>query len=255
MKQFLKKVTQRLSQSLSGHDGTGAHDRGDDSPEIRDRAAIEAFTANPENTFLVSFPRTGSHWLRMLMELYFERPSLRRVFFYPEVEDYLTLHTHDLDLTVERRRVIYLYREPVATIYSQLRYHEEDTSDIARVHHWSELYGRHLDKWLAAESFTTQKTLLRYDRLKADTAAEFAKVCAHVGEPFEAGHFGVVAEQVSKQRVKERTAHDPQVVKLERSYEEARRRFRASQGPRVWAYVLDGRPHLEAHFEDTLSAP
>ena len=30
--------------------------------------------------FLVSFPRTGSHWLRMLMELYFDKPSLTRSF-------------------------------------------------------------------------------------------------------------------------------------------------------------------------------
>ena len=95
------------------------------SPEV-----LEAFTSNPESTFLVSFPRTGSHWLRLLMELYFERPSLVRVFYYPERTDYLTYHTHDLSLDVQHPRVIYLYREPVATIYSQMQYHGEDLADL-----------------------------------------------------------------------------------------------------------------------------
>ena len=55
---------------------------------ITDEAIISAFTRDPENTFLVSFPRTGSHWLRMLTELYFERPSLLRVFYYYNRRDY-----------------------------------------------------------------------------------------------------------------------------------------------------------------------
>ena len=61
---------------------------------------VDAFVADPENTFLVSFPRTGSHWLRMLMELYFQRPSLVRVFYFNERADYMCYHTHDLDLVL-----------------------------------------------------------------------------------------------------------------------------------------------------------
>ena len=113
---------------------------------INNNKIIEKFSANHQNTFLVSFPRTGSHWLRMMMELYFERPSLVRIFYYPERKAYLTLHTHDLNLDVERSNVIYLYRDPVDTIYSQLQYHKEDIYDQERIAFWSDFYGRHLDK-------------------------------------------------------------------------------------------------------------
>ena len=92
------------------------------SMQISDQTIIDKFIANPDNTFLVSFPRTGSHWLRMLTELYFGRPSLVRVFYYSERQDFLMLHAHDLELDVERLRVIYLYRHPVETIFSQLYY-------------------------------------------------------------------------------------------------------------------------------------
>jgi hypothetical protein len=236
----------RLAQRVTGR--ANPHMTDDDSPGVRDSSVIEAFVSDPDNTFLVSFPRTGSHWLRMLMELYFEQPSLVRVFFYPEVEDYLTLHTHDLDLDVERRRVIYLYREPVATIYSQLQYHEEDLDNPDRIAHWSTLYGCHLEKWLTAESFTEQKTLVRYDRLKANTAAEFTKVCNHFSVDFDADRFDTIAEQVSKQRVNERTEHDSQVVNLRKSYEKKRTQFRKEHGTQVWNFVLDGRSNLASHF-------
>ena len=209
---------------------------------------IVRFKANPGNTYLVSFPRTGSHWLRMLMELYFERPSLVRVFYYPERTDYLTRHTHDVELDVERSHVIYLYRKPVDTIYSQLQYHEEDIDNQERIAHWSNLYGRHLDKWLHQETFTQRKTILLYEGLKADLTEEFRNVCRHFDSTLDLERPEAVAERVSKERVKEKTAHDPQVMNLSQIYEEERRRFREEHGEFVWQVVLDGKEHLRQDF-------
>ena len=218
------------------------------SVSISKRAIIDAFKANPANTFLVSFPRTGSHWLRMLMELYFGRPSLVRVFYYPECRDYLTFHTHDLDLDVVRTHVIYLYRGPVDTIYSQLQYHKENIDDRVRIVYWTDLYGRHLDKWLHQETFTTRKTVIRYERLKADLAGEFAKICAHFGESFDVTRLREAAALVTKDRVKQKTPHDPQVINLDRIYEEERHRFQAEHGDFVWQALLDGREYLREDF-------
>ena len=95
--------------------------RARDATYVVDAESIRKFEDNPDNPYLVSFPRTGSHWLRMVMERYFGRPSLVRVFYYPERNDFLTLHTHDLELDVQRRNVIYLYRDPVETVFSQMR--------------------------------------------------------------------------------------------------------------------------------------
>jgi hypothetical protein len=53
----------------------------DGSVSVDDPKTIKSFTDNPDFPYLVSFSRTGSHWLRMVMELYFEKPSLVRVLF------------------------------------------------------------------------------------------------------------------------------------------------------------------------------
>jgi hypothetical protein len=219
------------------------------SVAVHDQPILEAFINDPQNTFLISFSRTGSHWLRMLMELYFERPSLVRVFYYPERRDYLTLHTHDMDLEVVRPRVIYLYRDPVNTIYSQLNYYKENVNDRQRIFHWADLYGRHLDKWLHTENFTTQKTVLRYEGLVQNMPAEFAKLTEHFGQTLDLARLNAAAEKVSKSEVKKKTAHDSQVVNLNDRYETSREQFMKQQDEYVWQVVLANRPHLRSDFE------
>ena len=110
---ILKKIFRDEERDSSG---------GESSTIINDKQVIEHFISSPASTLMVSFPRTGSHWLRMLMELYFERPTLKLVFYYPEVTDYLAYHTHDLSLDMEHPTVLYLYRNPVDTVYSQLSF-------------------------------------------------------------------------------------------------------------------------------------
>ena len=213
---------------------------------LADKKVVRAFVANPEHTFIVSFPRTGSHWLRMLMELYFERPSLRRVFYYPERTDYLAYHTHDLDLDVERWDVIYLYRDPVNTVFSQLAYQEEPLDDAERIAYWADLYGQHLDKWLHKERFARHKTILTYAGLRDNLPGEFAKVTAHFSQTLDAHKLEQAAAQVSKAEVKRKTEHDPHVIQLQQQYAEQRQRFRETQSEAVWAALRMGRPYLLA---------
>jgi hypothetical protein len=211
---------------------------------VSDATIIDAFVSDADNTFLVSFPRTGSHWLRMIMELYFGRPSLVRIFYYPDRRDYLTLHTHDLDLEVQRTNVIYLYRDPVATIFSQLRYHDESLDDRSCIHHWSDLYGRHLDKWLCRERFTRHKTVLTYEAMKQDLMGEFAKVTRHFGEELNEARLADAASRVTKDEVRRKTRHDTQVMQASPEYDRTRLEFAAKQGALVWEAVTAGRPYL-----------
>ncbi|MFC2172933.1 sulfotransferase domain-containing protein [Acidobacteriota bacterium] len=217
---------------------------------IEDQTIVDNFTSVPENTYLVSFPRTGSHWLRMLMELYFEQPSLVRIFYYPEKKNYLALHTHDLELSVKRLNVIYLYRHPVETVYSQLRYERDDIENREKIAYWADLYGRHLDKWLHQEDFTTKKTCLRYEGLKSEPAREFAKVCAHFGMKFDLHKLDEAAVRVSKKEVKSKTDHDPNVTNLSKEYTSTRKRFQERQGGYVWKILLAGRDHLKEDFDN-----
>lgn len=209
---------------------------------------LRNFTNNHNATFLISFPRTGSHWLRMIMELYFQRPSLTRVFYYPKCTDYLTLHTHDMDLDLCRKSVIYIYRDPIDTIYSQLSYYNEDIDNPEKIEHWSEIYGSHLDKWLHKENFTISKTVIRYDQLKENMANEFAKICAHFSFEFDTDRLKEVVFQVSKENVKEKTTYDDQVINLSKTYQEERNRFRVEHGDIVWQILLKGRKYLKNDF-------
>jgi hypothetical protein len=213
-----------------------------------DQSVVEAFVANPDNPFLVSFPRTGSHWLRMLMELYFERPSLVRVFYYPEKKDYMFLHTHDMDLDVERTHVIYLYRDPVDTIYSQLNYRKDNPDDPARIEHWSDVYGQHLDKWLHQETFTTKKIILTYEEMKRDLASAFSHITDYFDQPLNREQLEQVAPRVTRNEVKRKTSHDSQVVQLDAGYDMSRETFRERHSDLVWAILLRDRAHLAQDF-------
>lgn len=218
----------------------------DGSISVDDPGVIASFTSNPEFPFLVSFSRTGSHWLRMIMELYFEQPALVRIFYFKDASDFTCYHTHDMDLAVERKNVIYLYRDPVETVYSQLRYYKEDLDDSAKRNKWVDLYARHLAKWLVYENFTTKKTVLTYEGMKSNMHDEFSKVCAHFGRPLDKMKLDEVLDKVSKGELKRKTTHDNQVVNLSDEYRSARLDFESRYADDIYNYIFSLDPALES---------
>ena len=217
-----------------------------DRIHITDPKILDRFLSNPDFPWLISFPRTGSHWLRMIMELYFQKPSLRRIFFYPDATDFTCYHWHDVDLATRGvKSVIYLYRHPVDTVYSQLRYHKEDATDVQRVRHWTDVYARHLAKWLCEETFTTHKTAIRYESLRLDANGEFAKVCDHLGVPMNPRLLQDALAKVSKGRLKNLTQHDNQIVDLSPEYETQRRVFQTTFSTLIVEQVAAVNPRLQ----------
>lgn len=219
------------------------------SKRIRDEKLIEKFVSDPDFPFFVSFPRTGSHWMRLMMELYFERPSLVRAFYFKDSQDFMTYHTHDLDLDVYRKNVIYLYRDPIPTIYSQLNFYQESTNDLNRIEYWSTLYAKHLSKWLIEETTSEKKTILRYENLKKNIADEFSKVTAHFGETLDPQKLQDIQQQVSKEEVKKKTYHDPRVISRTDNYEGTREEFKEQYGNQVYEYIFNHNPKLKDYFE------
>lgn len=199
-----------------------------DNPEV-----IKTFTDNPDFPYLVSFSRTGSHWLRMIMELYFEKPSLSRAFYFKDATDFTCYHRHDMELELRRENVIYLYRNPVETVYSQLCYYREDPDDQERRQHWTNLYAKHLSKWLVHDDFTKKKTVITYEGMKSDMHGEIKKICEHFGQDFDPVKLNSVLVQVSKERLKEKTKHDQQVVNLTDAYQNKRDVFREKYGKSI----------------------
>lgn len=196
------------------------------SIHIGDQKVINKFISNPDFPYLISFPRTGSHWLRMIMELYFETPSLVRIFYYKNADTFTCYHRHDEDLNIQRKNVLYLYRNPTDTIYSQLNYYKEAAHDIERIRYWANLYGKHLAKWLVEEIFTGEKTIVTYEGMKEDMAGEFQKICCHFSVPFNPGKLKSAVKKASPAEVKRKNPHDLQVINLSKRYKEEKENFR-----------------------------
>ncbi len=188
------------------------------NPFVAKPRIISRHISNPDFPFLVSFPRTGSHWLRMIMELYFGKPSLVRAFYYKRAKDFTCYHTHDLELTVERENIIYLYRNPVETIYSQLCYHKQDINNEILIKYWANIYGLHLEKWLIRENFTNKKTIVTYEGLKGNLYDEFQGICLHFNFPFDKIRLDNIINKISKKEVILNTEHDHRVINLTEEY-------------------------------------
>jgi len=218
------------------------------SVAVTDQGIIKKFTDDPDFPFLVSFPRTGSHWLRMIMELYFERPSLVRIFYYPDRKNYLCLHTHDLNLDVFRKNVIYLYRDPIPTIYSQMKYENENLNDIAKIKYWADLYKQHLKKWLIDEIVSQKKVILRYENMLKDFENEFLKLVLFFGQTLNPKKLAEVRARIDKREVKKKTTHDKQVVQLSAAYSIDRDKFSRRYGNMIEDIIFGNSPEIKEFF-------
>lgn len=180
--------------------------------------AIKTFQADPGSPYLISFPRTGSHWLRMILELYTDCPLLVRTFFSHTNNNYLLLHTHDMNLTEQRKNVVYLYRYPTDVIYSQINYYKQDLDNKIHISFWSNQYACHILHWLFVEKFTEKKTVITYEGLKNNIEGEFKKVCRHFDIDFNGEKLHRIAQKITKLKVAQKTTYDNQIINKEIEY-------------------------------------
>lgn len=187
--------------------------------------------------WLVSFPRTGSHWLRMVLELYFDRPLLTRHFFEHDNDDYLLWHDHDKDLRAEPTGpVIYLCRGPVATVFSELTYrHAEDAADLPaeEVDRVAHEYLAHLRHWACGGAPEAPALTLSYESLLHEPDRALRPVVELLGGAWDPARAEQARRQVTHAAVAERTSHDGRVI--DRGGEKQLRRdlFRYRNGQRL----------------------
>ncbi len=86
---------------------------------------------------VISYPRSGAHWINSMMELYFDRPRLRRgsaSFINENRKDWMWMADHDLYLKVLKkfrksrspRKILFLYRNPTDVIFSHLDFKHKE---------------------------------------------------------------------------------------------------------------------------------
>ena len=223
-----------------------------DTGIITDLEVIASSISNPDFPWFISFPRTGSHWLRMIMELYFEKPSLVQIFYYKNTKGFSCFHRHDVQLSIwGPRNVLYLYRDPVDTVYSQLQYDKDNMSDENRIRYWTVLYGKHLSKWLFDETFTVKKTVITYEEMHKDIHTTFKRVCEHFNMPFDAEKLDTTLCHVSKKKLRRRVKTNIPVVQLSPEYEKGRLIFREKYAPLVYTLINEQNSGLRSLFNNS----
>lgn len=207
------------------------------APRPRKVSRAEAFRDDPQSPWLISFPRTGSHWLRMMLEQYADRPVLPRSFFEHKNDDYLLNHSHDYEFALRPKKLIYLYRDPVPVVFSQIKFHEGNPEDAEQVTHWATLYRLHLRHWLTRPH--DDRTIVKYEDLQNALVPTLSKVLSSLNlTPIE-HQIRVVAATTNKTTVTSRTRHDPRVMNTEVNYEVARRRFTTNFADMIHDLVIE----------------
>jgi len=204
---------------------------------------IADFLRDPNAPVLVSYPRTGSHWLRVLMEFAFDRPGLSRAFLPHPNDNVFIFHDHDLDLRVTRKVVIYLYRKQASdVVFSNLAYYNLEPLP-QHVRRFSIAYGNNLVRWLLDEQFTRRKLIIRYRGLSDICTIE--KISEFLSVPIVRQ---IDPRSVTKEMVGQ-LAQIPNAVRIGDEYEEKRMQFRKEHGGEVEQLILSqGRQNLRPYL-------
>lgn len=134
----------------------------------------------------ISYPRVGSHPINCALELYFDRPRIfepimpgmgnrgkQISFLSPSRTDYLWVHTHDAGLKCSYSDKIYMWRDPVDTMFSHAwadgRRDEIVLSFCSR-------YRAHLQRHIID---VPARTILTYEAFLANPIAELSRAILH----------------------------------------------------------------------------
>ena len=162
---------------------------------------------DPSIPQLVSYPRTGSHWLRMILEQYLEKYCLPTSFY--NNTEHWGFHLHDRivgkgdeGITSGFEKVIYLYRNPIDTIYSQLKYEDlsfyypENVSKIANE------YYIHLNRWLYNSEDCKQVLFIKYEDIKNNHKTILKKVIEFLGYRYNENKINKIFKNLTLERAK-----------------------------------------------------
>jgi len=200
----------------------------------------------------ISFPRSGSNWINSAMEVYFNRPRLRRgiTFLGNEAANKPAMWFHDHDywsnLQLKHNNILYLYRNPDDVIFSSLKSEYRGEINDKNINEQIELLRNNLSKYLV---HNRAKVIVKYEGIKADLA-EFQKFVLWL-EPeaqIDMGKIESANKLVNKKDVVARSADKrffgPTL--LADAYENERKAFKKQYGSRILSGVIT--PELKEFF-------
>jgi len=116
---------------------------------------------------LVSYPRSGSHYLRLLLESYSRRPIVPVSYYQHDNEDFIVGAIHDMELIYKPKSVIYLWRKDIVECIFSMLYFDNYDIDKDRPHflRFVTSYCCNFLKWVKFSNFCEKKTIIKYENL------------------------------------------------------------------------------------------
>ncbi|MBF2000864.1 MAG: sulfotransferase domain-containing protein [Synechococcales cyanobacterium M58_A2018_015] len=168
---------------------------------------LNALEIRESDIFLVSYPRSGNTWMRILLaKLLYPQQDIRSLVelqkFLPDIhfKHFTTRHfsaslpriiKSHFPYRTNYRKVIYLVRNPHDSLPSYHKYATNFMGYQGDLKAFIEdcLYGRiwpcswkeHVESWTIGRPETEMPLIIRYEDLVADTYTEVAKLCAYIG--------------------------------------------------------------------------
>lgn len=220
------------------------------------------FLQDPMITRLVSYPRTGSHWFRVLMEMYLEKPSGVRSFYYPNPKEIWGIHIHNRDVDIYEEsegivknldKVIYLHRNPCDTLFSLLKYEKIIAENWngsnkkiieQKVIEYSHEYKKHLVRWTENNNDIKNIFYLKYENLKDKPHETFESVLKFMNLGWNHDKFSDILSMVDKKRIKNLTLHDPSVISMSQIF------YQDIAEKQKLCFYKHYKDHIEAIFGD-----
>lgn len=219
-----------------------------------------AWEEYPNLPILVSYPRSGVHWIQAMMEVYFDRPRGPRqnggITWRPQREDeeFMWIHTHDRgQLVPTDRKCLFLLRDPIACIYSFLAVegNRADESTIAReCHEFSRLF----QKWVINDN---AEDVIRYEDIVRDPLQGIADISRHHSARFDKERAAHAVELCTKKAIIDKGSKQPKALAkfhspslLDKHYDDSRDVFRIHWLDYIKRFILtpETTPWLETYF-------
>lgn len=172
---------------------------------------------NYELPRLVSFPRTGSHWFRYIMEITIGMPAIVSSYYFPNPDKCWGLHIHDRWLdnqdvppTRDLHKVIYLFRGGRDTIYSMLRYDKTIPNDWngdpnklidKEVREVTSQYKSHLERWRFKREDIKECLEIRYEDMMNNAVLTFEKTFDFLSMEYSREKLNFAIQEATKDKI------------------------------------------------------
>lgn len=144
----------------------------------------------------ISYPRSGVNWANCVMELYFDRPRLRKsriTFLDKSRRDWMWIHDHDLDFKLinnldkqlDNQKILFLHRDPVNVIFSYIKFNGGNFSEKNVKENIKSWIDYHLEYFRRRDNVKIIR--IRFEDLRDFEKAktDFKKICEYFGQDFD----------------------------------------------------------------------